>query len=138
MIEWLCLQLRRCRALTEAEFTRAKAICPLNDKLRLLYRGVARDFVLARMTLGSLLAFLNLSKAALLLRLVMSVSGRSARAESAMALALLGPVWNTCQSVSKCFLEVANHPVTAPVVGLECYVRQARWILRCGAYRCSL
>ena len=125
MIEWLCLQLRRCRALTEAEFTRAKAIRPLNDKLRLLYRGVARDFVLARMTLGSLLAPLNLSKAALLLRPVMSVSGRSAKAESAMALALLGPVWITCRHKAGVSgrLPIALNSVS---LGLNRHIRQVR------------
>ena len=72
-------------------FTKANASRPLNVKLRLLYRGVARDLVLARTTLGILLAPLNFSKAAVPFRPVMWASGRSARAESAIALALLGP-----------------------------------------------
>lgn len=73
------------------ESTRAKASRPLKARLRLLYSGVARGLVLARMTLGASLASLNLSKAAAPFRLVMKVSGRSASAESAMALALRGP-----------------------------------------------
>ena len=73
-------------------YTRANASRPLKTRLRLLYRGVARDLVLARTTLGIPLPSLNFSKVEPPFRPVMSVSGRSARAESAMALALLGPV----------------------------------------------
>lgn len=71
--------------------TRAKERRPLKARLRLLYSGVARVLELARMTFGAALASLNFWKAAEPFRVVIKVSGSSASAASAIALALLGP-----------------------------------------------